>query len=460
MEQIVTPSKPSSGRRSKGVVLAAVAMPLFGWGALFRVEPQQPAPTPPPQIFISGEKQRFAIPDCIPRAGDEASREACRTITQVLKSDLKFEIDASQFVPDNLITAIPSMNPDAPNFKDWQSIGAGILVVSRAAVTGGELSVEVRVHFVSSGQSMLEKRYSGKPDNPRLFAHQASDDILTLTQLKGVARTRIAFVSDRDSSKEKVLKQVYIMDYDGYNPRQITVSSSINILPAWRPDGQAIAYVSYRQGSPMIFLASIFEGKNTPNLTGERGSQAFAPSWSPDGKRIAFSSTRSGNSEIWVANADGSGARNLTSNPAADTAPVWSPTGQEIAFTSGRTGQPQIYVMDADSGLNIRRLTTASGYSDAPAWSPSRERSEIAYTSRLDSGFEIAVLDLASGQNRQLTEGRGSCEYPSWAPNGRHLVFACNRGGTWQITVSDRDGRNLQTLAAGKGNNVQPDWGP
>jgi TolB protein len=276
-----------------------------------------------------------------------------------------------------------------------------------------------------------------------------------------VARTRIAFTSDRDATKEKRSKELYIVDYDGFNPRRVTVNGSLNILPAWSPDGRSIAYVSYRQGSPFVYLASIFEGKSTTNVTGEKGgSMAFAPAFSPDGKRIVYASNRSGSMNIWVVNTDGSGAHRLTNTAALDTAPCFSPTGQEIAFTSNRGGTPQIWVMDTE-GLNVRRLTTVGNWNDAAAWNPSKQYAEIAYTARLEAGgFDIAVLDLASRQVRQITEGRGSCEYPAWSPNGRHLVFSCHRGGTWQITVSDRDGRNFQTLSAGPGNNVYPDWGP
>ena len=136
-----------------------------------------------------------------------------------------------------MIGAIPPLNPQAPRFEDWKGIGANILVVTQAEVADGELVVEVRVYFVDNGQAMLQRRYSGKPDNPRTFAHQASDDIMTLTQYKGVARTRIAFVSDRDATKERPSKELYIVDYDGFNPRRVTVNGSLNILPAWRPDG-------------------------------------------------------------------------------------------------------------------------------------------------------------------------------------------------------------------------------
>jgi TolB protein len=321
---------------------------------------------------------------------------------------------------------------------------------------------EVHVYFVNSGQPMLERRYADKPDNPRVFAHTASDDIMTLTQYRGVAKTRIAFVSDRDSTQGKPSKELYIVDYDGFNPRRVTVNGSLNLLPTWRPDGKAIAYVSYRQGSPRLFLAKIFEGQNVPNLSGEKGDdQAFSPSFSPDGKSIAFASNRSGSTDIYVAGADGASPRRLTTTQANDTAPCFSPTGQEIAFTSDRTGTPQLWQMDVD-GLNVRRLTIGSGnWNDGCTWNPAKQYSEIAYTARLDAGgFDIAIIDLATRQVRQITQGRGSCEYPSWAPNGRHLVFSCKRNNRWEITIADRDGRSLQTLATGPGNNVQPDWGP
>jgi TolB protein len=404
---------------------------------------------------------RIAFPAFSPRRPDPASAEACKTITEVLRNDLAFE-NIFQFVPDTLIAAIPAPNLDAPNFEDWKGIGANLLVTARAESVGGELTVEVRAYFVDGGRNILSKRYSGRTDNPRVFAHQASDDIVALAQFRGVARTRIAFSSDRDRTKDKPTKELYIVDYDGFNPRRVTVNGSLNILPNWSPDGRTLAYVSYRQGSPAVYLARVFEGRSTANVTGEKGnSQAFAPAISPDGKRVLFSSNRSGSFDIWVGDVSGGGARRLTSGAAEDTAPCWSPTGQEIAFTSSRTGSPQIWVMDAE-GLNLRRLSTVGNWNDAPAWSPSKENSEIAYTSRLENGtdFDIAIVNLATQQVRQITQGRGSCEYPSWAPNGRHLVFSCKRNRKWDLTVSDREGRDLRTLATGAGDNVQPDWGP
>jgi TolB protein len=415
---------------------------------------QAPAPTIVIQDF---NQERLAVPACVPRTGDQASRDACRTVTEVLRRDLKFE-GLFRFVEPSLLEALPTLDPENPKLEDWRSVAATILVITRAQVTGGQLAGELRVIHVGSGQTMATKRYSGRADNARDFAHQASDEVTALTQNRGVAHTRIAFTSDRDATKEKRAKELYVIDYDGFNPRRATVNLALNMLPAWSPDGRSLAYVSYRSGNPDIYRNFIFEGRFV-NLTGGAG-QNFAPSFSPDGQRIAYSSSRSGNSDIWVANADGSGPRRITSSPAADTAPSWSPTGNEIAFTSGRNGTPQIYVMDSE-GLNVRRITTVGSWNDAAAWNPSKEYSEIAYTARLEAGgFDIAVVDLATRQVRQVTAGRGSCEYPSWAPSGRHLVFSCKRGQTWQITVSNRDGSMIETLPAGPGNNVYPDWGP
>jgi TolB protein len=290
----------------------------------------------------------------------------------------------------------------------------------------------------------------------------ASDEIMEQTSNRGVARTKIAFVSDRDAVKGKATKELYMVDYDGFNVKRVTANGSLNILPAWRPDGKALAYVSYRQGPPNVFLALIYEGRGQPLTSagaGGRSAQAFAPAFSPDGTRIAYASNRSGNMEIWVANADGSEPRRLTNSPALDTAPCWTPTGQEIAFTSDRSGTPQIWSMDSE-GLNLRRVSRVGSYNDGASWSPHKQFSEIAYTSRLEGSFEVAVVNLATGQTRQITEGRGSCESPSWAPSGRHLVYSCRRGGNWQIVVSDREGRNAHAVASGNSNNLQPDWGP
>jgi len=405
---------------------------------------------------------RVAVPDCVPRTGDEPAREACKTISEVLRKDLLFE--EMTIVSDNLYKMLPPLKPDAPNFEDWKSVGAQVLVITKADVTAGVLNLELRLHHVASGDSMLARRFSNKADNPRYLAHQAADEILALANIRGVARSKIAFVSDRDQVKGKVAKEIYIMDYDGANPRRVTVNRSINMLPAWSPDGKAIAYISYRTGMPELFTAWIYEGRNTMFAAGRSG-KVYAHSFSPDSKRMAYAFSPaagkgSGDMDIWVANSDGTQPQRLTETAASDTAPTWSPTGREIAFTRSLSiGAPQIYVMDSE-GLNQRRVSTIGTYNDGPAWNPAKEFTEIAYTSRLEGHFEVAVVDLTNGQTRQITQGRGNCEAPTWSPNGRHLAFCCENRGRWQIAVTDRMGRDVEILPSGPGDNKYPDWGP
>jgi TolB protein len=441
-----------------------VAFALFVGGVVRAQQP--PGETPPKQapeprlIDIYGGANRLAVPPCVPRVGDAASREACATLTAVLRRDLDFE-GLFEFVSEEEMSELPAVDIESSNLAPWHALDANYLVMTRAQVAAGRLTFELRVMFMPAGEQVLARRFDGAADNPRRFAHQASDEIVAATgQTRGVAATRIAFSSDRDADARHLTKEVYIADYDGWNLHRGTSARSIAILPDWSPVGSILSYVSYRAGSADIFTTDTRVGSEA-NITTGRG-QSFAPAFSPDGKRIAYSSTRGGNSDIWVASADGSEARQLTTSPESETAPAWSPTGTEIAFTSGRRGtnSPRLYVMDAE-GLNVRPLVTGSSYNDAPAWNPSRQYSEIAFTARLGSGLEVLILDHATGQVRQITRGHGSCESPSWAPSGRHLVFSCQGPrGTWQLTIADRMGTRLQPVAVGPGNNVQPDWGP
>jgi TolB protein len=466
MERIESPSRPSSShcRRRSAPLAVGAGLALSALLTLWAVDARPQQPSPPPddvyRIIIGGARQRFALPACVPKRSDEATLAACRTVNDILRKDLDFEA-VFQFVPDALLKAVPPLNPEAPRFDDCKAIDAQILVTTQAEISGSTLSVSLRVFFVETGRAILVRQYSGKADNPRIFAHQAADDILAQVQYRGVARTRIVFASDRDATKGHPAKELYIADYDGFGVRRMTVTQSINILPTWAPDGKGIAYVSYRQNIPGLFLAWIVQARNQL-LTGGPGTrgQTDSPAFSPDGKRLAFASSRTGNTEIWIANSDGSGARQITHGSGIDTAPCWSPTGQEIAFTSDRTGSPQIWVMDTE-GLNVRRVTSIGNYNDGAVWNPSKEFPEIAYTARLDGGrFQIAVVDLATREVRQITEGLGSCESASWAPSGRHLIYSCSRNRTSQIVRSDRVGRRPLVLALGPGNNTQPDWGP
>jgi len=445
-----------------GLAAACVALMVIAPGAQ---APQQPPQQPPAvSITITGESgalPHYAVPDFIPLSTDAETVAAAKTISEVLFADLAFEREFDM-IPRDTYASIPAARSlSSIPFDRWREIGADGLVIGTVQKQGDSFRVDVRLFGVKEQRSAFGREYVAQASNPRFLAHAASDEIFqSQLALRGVARTKIAFVSDRDGERlagtieSRVVKEVYICDYDGANQRRLTVNRTLNINPTWSPDGRSIAYTSYRRGVPDIFIANIYQGTVPENPLQSRGEENFLPVWSPDGTKIAFQSNRDGHAEIYVMNRDGSAVRRITNNPASDGTPTWSPTGRQIAFTSDRAGAPQIYVVDAD-GLNLRLLTHES-YCDRPTWSPP-PYNEIAYASRTGPGFDIKVLDLASGESRQLTFGEGSNESPAYAPNGRHLVFSSTRSGRRQLYTIDRTGKDVRQLTR-IGNNQTPDW--
>ncbi len=436
--------------------------------ALLRPAAQAPQPPATPQqpseiaTTITGEggaPPRLAVPDFVALSSDAETVDAAKTISKVLYDDLTFEHEFALIPRDVYATVPPARSMTTVPFDAWRELNADGVVIGTVQKTATGVEVDVRLFNVRSGRQAFGQQYSGSVASKRLYAHTISDQLhQTQRALRGVARTKLAFDSDRDGERiagtieNRGAKEIYISDYDGENQRRVTTGLSLNISPTWSPDVRSIAYTSYRHGPANIFVSHIYEG-TMEELTKSAGEN-WLPVWSPDGTRIAFTSTRDGNSEIYVANADGSNVRRLTSNPANDITPTWSPSGAQIAFTSNRGGSPQIYIMGAD-GLNVQRLT-AESHCDRPTWSPA-PYNEIAYASQTGPGNDIKVIDLATRQIRQLTFGEGTNESPSWAPNGRHLAFVSTRSGKSQIFTISRTGQDLEQITRA-GNNFMPNW--
>jgi len=426
--------------------------------------PAQPPPQQPSEIVTTltgegGSAPRLAVPDFIALSPDAETAAVAKTVAQVLWDDLNFEREFA-FIPRDVYSTIPRATSfaDIP-FDRWRELNADGLVVGTVQKTTGGLRVEVRLYNVRNRQMAFGREYTGA--NARLIAHTASDEIhQTQRALRGVARTKITFNSDRDGERmagtieNRGVKEIYLADYDGENQRRLTANKTLNITPRWSPDSRAIAFTSYRRGGANIFVSNIFEGTLIEVTKGPAVGENWLPAWSPDGARVAFTSTRDGNPEIYIANRDGSNVRRLTNNPMIDISPTWSPSGTQIAFTSDRTGTPQIWIIDVD-GLNAHKVTSES-YCDRPSWS-GPPYNEIAYSSKNGPGFDIKVLDLTTGQTRQLTFGEGSNESPAFAPNGRHIVFTSTRSGKTQVFTVSRDAKNVRQLTK-VGNNEKPDW--
>ena len=431
--------------RIKPILIASFAI-FFCWSTLFY--PQQQIPDIRGKIYgKGGVRIKLALPDFRPKESSETTISAAQNFHQVLWDDLQFS-GIFQMVKKEYYSLISPLDESRINFEDWASIGAEALLVGNISCQEDKLIVEGRLFDVKTGQMMIGKRYRSEADQSRLIAHTLADEIVrTYTGQKGVATTQIVFVSDREGTKE-----IYLMDYDGYNQRRITYFQSINLFPAISPDGEAIAFTSYLEENPDLYLLSRHGGKIV-RLMANLG-MSTTPDWSLDGRKLLFTSSRDGNAEIYMVKADGSDVVRLTRNHTIDTSPCWSPTGRQIAFTSDRSGSPQIYIMDAE-GTNITRLTYQGSYNDTASWSP--DGLEIAYASRVGGIFDIFVINLTTKELRRLTINSGSNESPCWSPDGRHLVFSSNRSGSYQIYTVEPDGSNQKRLTT-RGNNISPRW--
>jgi TolB protein len=449
-------------------------IPLFlGLGAItvasaIVAASQQQTPAPPAgqtqqpsevALVITGDPgtpPRYAVPDFVALSPEAA--EAAKTIGQVLWDDLNFEGEFYMIPRDTYATIPAARRPEDVAVGAWRELGADAVVFGTVQQSGGKSVVQVRLINVRSRQTVFAKEYFNAT-NARAYAHTIADEIHQQQRgLRGVARTKLAFVSDRNRDslsgtiEKRDVKEIYIADYDGFNQRRITVSRQLNLNPSWSPDGRALAYTTYRP-NPDIFVSFIYQGL-LQNPTKGVGTN-YLPVYSPDGKRIAFMSARDGNPEIYVINVDGTNLLRLTNHPAGDATPTWSPNGAQIAFVSDRTGTPQIYLMGAD-GSGVRRLTTNESWADRPTWSPA-PYNEIAYSARTGPAFDVKIHDLASSQTRQITFGEGSNEGPAYSPNGRHLAFTSTRSGGTQVFTIGRDGRNLRQITR-SGNNQTPAW--
>jgi TolB protein len=406
----------------------------------------------------ANEEIILAVPEVQPASKEKAAElsETLKIFNQVLWDDLSFSgyftMAGRGFYPPQ-----PIVHPQDINYEAWNTLPfkVSFLAAGTLDVNGGSLSAELRI-FDMKGRSMsFGQLINGNPDQVRSMAHRWADEIvykLTAGASKGIATTKIAYCSRKGNAKE-----IYISDYDGYNPQPFTHTGTLNLGPNWAPDNSKLAFVSYRSGKPEINIYSYLDGSRLPFPT--FNTLAAYPSISPDGTEIAFAlRAPRGDTDINISKLDGSERRNITNNPAIDNAPTWSPSGRQIAFASDRTqtGQTQIHICDVD-GSNVRRIVREGGDADSPAWSPDGRWIAFHWKPHMSVGYDLFIAEASSGKIRQLTNGNGSNEYPSWAPDGRHLVFQSNRTGTNQLYIMLLDGTELRMITR-QGNNTGPAW--
>lgn len=341
-----------------------------------------------------------------------------------------------------------------PNFKTWAARGADALAVgSVTQKSPGQYEVRYRLYDIRKGESLNGLIVSASEDNLRLAAHKISDDIIfKLLGERGVFSTRLSYVM-----KEGKRYRLVISDADGQNMRNALNSSEPIISVAWSPDGQKIAYVSFEDRKPIVYVHELATGRRIV-LSNERGNNS-APSWAPDGKSLAISLSKDGNTQIYRVNADGSNLRRLTQGNTIDTEPQFSPDGKFIYFTSDRGGNPQIYRMGADGerGEPARRITFKQPYVTSPRISP--DGKFLAYIGGTGGGFKLFLMNLVTGDTTPMTDTSFD-ESPSFAANGRYILYSTQVGGKKVLAAVSVDGYVKQILSVPGSDVRQPSWGP
>ncbi len=406
------------------------------------------------------EKVRLAVPDFKPTTADPRNPDLLKVFNETLWNDLDdagiFDMVSKSFYP----LAVPG-NPAEVQFAAWSGPppNAAMLGFGNLAVTGANMTVQGWLYDVKNIASpqVLGKQYqdTATRDAARLIAHKFADEIIFRLGggIPGVAESQIYFVSSRTGHKE-----IWAMDYDGANQRQITHQGSISLSPRISPDGSRLAFSSMTKSGWEILMYSM--DLNRLVTFPKFGGTNLSPAWSPDGTKLAFSTSRFGDSEICTVDQSGGNLKRISASKGPDVSPVWNrKTGAQIAWVSGRTGLPQIYTMEAD-GTNVQRLTD-QGYAVSPTWSPNGQFLALAWTRHYGPGApgaeDLYLMDVASKQWVQLTHDGGQNDFPTWSPDGRHIVFQSSRSGSEQIWSMLADGSNPKQLTFA-GRNTQPNW--
>ena len=351
---------------------------------------------------------------------------------------------------------VPVMQPHPTetsnvDYAEWRARLADALVLgSVAARPDGKFEVRFRLFDVVKQAAVGGVAYTLTREQARATAHRIADYVYEkLTGEKGVFATKIAYVVKRGSVYE-----LQIADADGANGFFVLRSNEPILSPVWSPNGSQLAYVSFEQKKPIVYVHSLRDGRRRV-VANFKGSNS-APAWAPDGNTLAVTLSRDGGSQLFLVNADGSNVRRLTRTSAIDTEPRFSPDGQFIYFTSDRGGSPQVYRMPAGGGT-AQRITFDGDYNVSPRISPDGKR--LAFIHRSNGRFQAALLDLDTRQMQILTDSARD-ESPSFAPNGRMILFATVIGGRGVLSAVSADGRVKQRLTVAAGDVREPAWGP
>ncbi len=408
-----------------------------------------------PYLAVGSAKTRRTVV-ALPNWGVSGNLSAAATKTlETIKADLLF-MDLFQIQdPKTFTDNSPQAAPNTFKMDAWSGIGTEFLVKATVAPAEKGLTVDTYVYQVAANTSVMNKRYLSSMGDIKTLAHTMADDIVkAITGTPGIFRTKIAMICDRTGKKE-----VYIMDFDGSDTKQLTKHRSITLSPAWSPDATRIAYSLIAKNKRNVKNTNLYEfniKNNTVRLLSDRHGINSGAHYNPmDGKRIALTMSFLGNPEIFSFDPETKSVTRLTNHPGIDVDPNWSNDGKYISFVSNRHGASMIYRMNSD-GSNVQRLTFAGSYNATPAWSPAGNK--IGFAGWIDGRFDIFIMNTDGTNIERLTKSQGNNEDPSFSPDGNFIVFSSNRAGQKNIYAMNIDGTFVKRLTYGMGNCTSPRW--
>jgi TolB protein len=378
-------------------------------------------------------------------------------VSQIVNSDLarSGEFDS---IPSDRFLSLPS-KPEDVRFKDWRVAKAEALVIGEIRSLGNDsYSIEARGYDVFREKMVVGRRFDEVPGNLlRKVSHQIADYIYeAMTGRPGAFDTQIAYVTVERLGQGLVNNYLRVADSDGYGPRTVFQSSNSIISPSWSPDATRLAYVSFEANRSQIVVQGV--NSEERNVVASFKGINGAPAWSPDGNFLAYTSSTSGNADIYVMDMTTRTRQQITKHWAIDTEAAWSPDGQSLVFTSDRSGNPHIYRIDRD-GSGLERLTFNGKYNARASYSPNGQ--SLVMISRPNKQFHVAIMDLATGEQKSLTGGEVSLvESPSFAPNGAMILYAAQKGYNGILAAVSADGRVKQELRFQNGDVKEPAWSP
>ena len=374
-------------------------------------------------------------------------------VAEVVAADLKRSGRFAPMARDDMLSR-PSEAAQV-NFRDWRLVNVDSLVIGKVSPLGAGYVVQFQLFDVFRGVQLAGYSVRSDAGGLRHAAHQIADIIYeTLTGEPGAFATRIAYVTVEQQAGGKQRYTLEVADADGFDPKVILQSPQPLMSPAWASDGNRLAYVSFENKRSQVWVQDLTSGKRDlitsfPGING-------APAWAPNGRELAVALSKDGNPDIYVLNLASKQLRRVTDNLAIDTEPVWSPDGQTIYFTSDRGGSPQIY-RTSSSGGRAERVSFEGAYNARASVSP--DGKFIALVTGSSNRFQIGVLNLANGSLQVVTDGRLD-ESPSFAPNGRMIIYATRDKGRGVLAAVSIDGRVQQRFSAREGDAREPVWSP